>query len=458
MSWVLRHLRALVVVAVAAVVLFGAGAVLGGRAPSHVDGTASAGTPAAPDRLATAIARAQERLRLVPGDYVTWAALGSAYLERARVTADPAYYPKAEGALRRSLELRPADNTGALTGLGALANARHDFAAARTLAQQALRDNPYHADAFGVLADAQTQLGNAAAATEAVQHMLDLRPGLPALARASYDLEQHGRIAEAQVLLRKALTDAVDPADVGFCRYQLGELAWHSGQLAEAGEQYTAGASADPAYLALTQGRAKVAFAQGRVDEALAGYAELTSRSPTPGYLIEYAELLSAAGRSGEADSQLDLAEAAVRLFAANGGADDLAGAALALARSQPAEAVRLASREWQRRQFADVADVLGWALHQAGRDAEALPLARRAGALGARNAAYTYHLAAIELALGDQAAARRDLTQALSINPYFSPLDAPIAARTLAGLERPPADAAQRSPRSSGRNWGAES
>jgi len=338
--------------------------------------------------------------------------------------------------LRRSLELRATGNAAALTGLGALANARHDFAVARSYAQQALRANPYHADAYGVLADAETQLGNAAAATDAVQRMLDLRPGLPALTRASYELEQHGRVADAQDLLRRALTGAMDPADIAFCRYQLGELAWHAGRLDEAEEEYAAGVEADPGYPPPVQGRAKVAFARGRVDAALAGYADLTGRSPTPGYLIEYAELLRAAGRPTEADAQLALADAALKLFTANGGADDLTAAALAVARSQPADAVRLAGQEWQRRKHADVADALGWALHLAGQDASALPYARRAGELGARNAAYSYHLAITELSLGDRVAARRDLAQALSINPYFSPLDAPIAARTLAGLE----------------------
>ncbi|MFD0594265.1 hypothetical protein ACFQZ4_18915 [Catellatospora coxensis] len=38
-----------------------------------------------------------------------------------------------------------------------------------------------------------------------------------------------------------------------------------------------------------------------------------------------------------------------------------------------------------------------------------------------------------IELALGDRAAARRDLARALRFNPHFSPVDAPAAARALA-------------------------
>ena len=52
-----------------------------------------------------------------------------------------------------------------------------------------------------------------------------------------------------------------------------------------------------------------------------------------------------------------------------------------------------------------------------------------------ATNARYAYHLGMIELSLGDRAAAASDLRRAMATNPYFSPVDAPVAARTLAGL-----------------------
>ena len=121
-----------------------------------------------------------------------------------------------------------------------------------------------------MLADAYTQLGDAAAATAAVQRMLDLRPGLAAYARASYDLEQRGRLAEATDLMRRALDAAVDPADIAFCRNQLGDLAWHAGDLAGAEREYAAGLAADPSYRPLLRGRARVAAAQGRIDAAIA--------------------------------------------------------------------------------------------------------------------------------------------------------------------------------------------
>ncbi|RSM59787.1 hypothetical protein DMB66_26410 [Actinoplanes sp. ATCC 53533] len=120
----------------------------------------------------------------------------------------------------------------------------------------------------------------------------------------------------------------------------------------------------------------------------------------------------------------------------ANGGSDDLTGAQLALARGDAASAVRLARSEWRRRPFADVADVLGRALHAAGRDAEALPYARRAAGLGPRNASYAYHLAAVSLAVGDHAGARAALRLVRELNPYFSPTDGPTAARALSALE----------------------
>jgi tetratricopeptide (TPR) repeat protein len=430
----LRH--RILVVGVAAVLLTGVAGVFGLR---HGGGQVADDLPAAAaapaDRLGTAITVAQQRLHTVPGDYVTWAELGSAYIEKARVSADPGYYSKAEGALRRSLQLRPHDNATALIGLGALANARHDFAHARDLADQALHIDSYSADAYGVLADAHTQLGQPAAATDAVQHMLDLRPGLPAYARASYDLEQHGRLDEAAALMRRALDAAIDPADIAFCRYQLGELAWQQGQFDEASTEYRAGLAADASYLPLLDGRARLAAAQGRTGEAVTDYANLTARYPSPGYLIEYADLLTASGQPDQARAQLGLASAGLALFTANGGTDDLGAAQLAIAENKPTQAVAAAKREWSRRHFADVADTLAWALHQAGSDREALTYAKRATSSGARNASYLFHLGMIEDSLGRTGDARRDLAAALALNPQFSPRYAPVAAAALTRL-----------------------
>ena len=101
------------------------------------------------DALSASIEAAQLRLTAVPGDHVTWAQLGSAYVEQARVTADPTYYDKAEGALRTSLELRAESNDAALTGQGALANARHDFASCGRSGGAGAGDQPVQRGGMG---------------------------------------------------------------------------------------------------------------------------------------------------------------------------------------------------------------------------------------------------------------------------------------------------------------------
>ena len=432
--------RRLVTIALAVTVSLGAGAALvvaggalGRTPPAAPDQTAVSSTV---DLLDQSISRSQDRLRRVPGDWETWAALGMSYLERARISSDPTYYPKAEEAVQRSLRARTDGNFQALIALGALANARHDFAAAREQALAAIALNGYSSEAYAVLADAQTQLGNPAAATEALQRLLDLQPGLSAYARASYDLELRGMNTEAADLMRRALDTAVGRYDIAFCRNQLGDLALATGDLETARVEYDAGMMADPTSITLQRGQARLAAMSGDIDGALAAYATLTRRSPTPGYLIEYAELLRAAGRESDAEAQLRLATAAHQLFVANGGTDGLTGSALAMATGRPADALREAQAEWEKRQFVDVADTLSWALHLSNRDAEALVFAKRAYESGATSATYAYHLGMIELALGDRAAAKEHLRRALQINPRFSPLDAPSARAALASLE----------------------
>ena len=389
----------------------------------------------ATDPLADAIAAAQERLDQVPADWETWAQLGSAYVERARVTADPSFYTLADGALAESLALRPEDNGPALVGQGALANARHDFAAAGELAEQALAVNAYSATAWGVLADARTQLGDYPGATEAVQRMTELRPGIASFTRASYDAELHGRLDDARSALEQALELAQGPSDAAFCRTYLGALAFSTGDLDEAEAQYAAGLEDAPRDPALLLGAARVAAARGDVDAALAGFRAVTDVSPLPEHLVEHGEYLESLGRTEEAEQQFALVETVQQLFAANGASDDLTTALFAADHGDPVSALVSATAEYERRQNVDSQDAYAWALHTAGRDAEALPLAQQATSLGGASALFLYHRGAIEAALGMTDQARATLAQALDTNPHFSPLLAPRAEELLAEL-----------------------
>jgi tetratricopeptide (TPR) repeat protein len=387
------------------------------------------------DPLTASIETAQQRLQKVPGDYTTWAQLGSAYVEQARVTADPTYYDKADGALRESLVLRAEDNDAALTGQGALANARHDFAAAAGLAEQALAINPYNATAWGVLTDARTQLGNYPGATEALGRMLALNPGLASFTRASYDAELHGDLPAARAALEQALDSTQGGAAEAFCRTYLGALAFSTGDLDEAEAQYAAGLDARPGDAALMLGRARVLTARGQWAAAEEAFRAVVDAQPLPEHLVEYGEFLQAQGRVDDAQQQFALVGTVEELFAASGATDDLTTALFAADHGDPSEAVAAAQTEFDRRQNIDSHDALAWALHSAGRDAEALAHAEQATALGGRNALFLYHRGVIEAAVGQTDQARVTLGLALDTNPYFSPLHAPRAEELLTSL-----------------------
>ncbi len=370
-------------------------------------------------------------LRDHPKDATVWAGLAVGYLEQARRGADFSYYPRAEEALKRSLALQPG-NVPALVGMGALANARHDFAAARRWGEQAREAEPGNWTVHLVLTDAYTQLGEYRQATAAVQRLLDLKPGVPAFTRAAYELQMQGRTDAAEDALRRALDDATVPADRAFCLHRLGELEWDRGRADQALGRYEEALRTDAHAHAALAGRAKARAALGRTEQALADYASVTERVPLPEYVLAYGELLDSLGRGTEARQQYTVLRAQVKLLEAQGAKDDLTLGLFEADHGDARTAVDRLRTEWERRKSVLVADAYAWALHRAGRSAEAAPVAKAAARLGWRPASFAYHRGEIERALGRTEAGRRLLDEALRTNPHFSPLEVRAARAAL--------------------------
>ena len=380
----------------------------------------------------------EDRVERLPADDAAWASLGIAYLAQARTTADPTFYDRAEVALAQSLQVRPEDNADALAGQGALANARHDFAGGRDLAESAIAVDPYDSTARGVLADSQLELGEYDAALITLQEMVDLRPGVPSFTRISYSFELRGETDQARDLLERALEQSSNPADIAFCLFHLGRLSADAGDHAAAMARYDQGLDLDPDNVELLAGRAAAQAALGQDEAAVATYADVVQRLPQPVYLVEYAELLDSLGRTDEADEQLAVADTVRTLFDAAGVVPDVEVALHEADHGDPARALAVAEANAATRRSVQVEDALAWALHSNGRDAEALVHAEAAAALGTRNALWDYHRGMIQLELGRPDQARASLEQALETNPEFSRLHAPLAREALAQLAAP--------------------
>jgi tetratricopeptide (TPR) repeat protein len=381
------------------------------------------------------IAALQRRLRAAPSDWSAAAALGLAYVQQARITADPSTYPRAEQALRRSLSLR-GGNVDGLVGMGSLALARHDFRSALAWGRRAVSANPFGVAGYGVVGDALVELGRYREAFHAFQHMADLHPGLAAYARASYARELQGDVAEAIRVMRMAEAAAGSPEDAAWVAFELGELLWSAGRVDAAEDAYRRAVGQAPAFVGPRAGLARVSWARGRLSEAIRRYQRVVTRFPAPEHVAALGDLYSVTGRPALAQSQFALVRAEQDLFASNGVNVDVELALFDADHASPQEALRSARAAWAERRSVHAADALAWALHRNGRSREAALYARRALALGTRNALFQFHAAMIELRLGHEDRTRVLLSAAVRTNPYFSIIHSTAARRALSRLE----------------------
>ncbi|MER5749638.1 tetratricopeptide repeat protein [Streptomyces sp. NPDC002088] len=401
------------------------------------------GLPAALPDLAMLIGERETYLRVHPKDARSWAVLGAAYVEQGRRTADAAYYPRAEEALRTSLRTHPTGNADALDGLAALANARRDFPAAREWGEEALKLAPKRWTTYPLLIDAYTGLGDYKAARGTLDKLMALHHAPAVQARAAAVYRDRGWREDAAALLSDAAAGARDPAEQAAYQEQAGQLAWERGDREEALRRFREAVRLDPDQRAAQAGQGRVLAALGRTSEALAAYQAALAKQPLPQYALELGELYESLRLEHAARVQYDLLRARVDSAAAGGADEELLLGRFEADHGDAMDAVERLRAEWERQPGIAVADALGWALHRAGDDEEALKYATIATDKdhggGVRSALYAYHRGMIERQLELSSPASRHLQEALRINPYFSPLAVPAARTALARLGEPP-------------------
>ena len=368
-----------------------------------------------------------------PGPY---ASLGDAYLQKARETFDPSYYERAESALREALRRDPRE-AGALTAMGALANARHDFTAGLRFGGRARAAAPNAVKPYGVIVDALVELGRYEAAERVLQRMVDLKPNLDSYARVSYIRELHGDQDGAIDAMRLAASAGGDAREnLAYVQTLIGDLELGRGNVTAARNAYGLALSRYPDYTPAQAGLARADGARGDLAAAIRRYRRVVERLPLPEYAVGLAEAELAAGRRADAREDLALVEVQQRLQRSGGVKADAEMAIVEADHGSPERAVRLARAVWADAPGVHAADALGWALTRAGKPVQGLVYAHRAlRRLGSGDAEFLYHagIAARDAKRTDLAG--RYLSRALEANRRFSPLHAPRAERALEAL-----------------------
>ena len=334
--------------------------------------------------------------------------LALALTQRARETADPVFYQQAQDTVKTSLLLSP-DNFEALKVRAWALLGQHQFAAALDLAMALNKRVPDDLMVYGLLTDANIELGRYEAAEKAAQWMLDLRPGnIPALTRAAYLRELFGDIEGAIDLMRSAVNRMPfqETEDRAWVMTQIGHLELMRKQPAAAEAAVEQALALFPDYHYALGTLADVRTAQQRHREAAILQRQRYDVAPHPENLFELAEAQARAGMSAEAAKSYQQFEAGAR---AEMQGDDNANRELiaywAGAGNNPAAALTLAEREIARRGDVYTREAYAWALFKNGRRTDAKREIARALAVGVQHPRLLERAAAIQ---GRAAAAPR--------------------------------------------------
>ena len=379
----------------------------------------------------------QQRLKQNPNDERAYVLLSAAYLQKVRETGDPTYYSKADEALNRALKLQP-DDFAAMIQMGALSLARHQFHEALDWGEKARAVSPGSALIYGVIGDAQVELGKYDEALQTFQTMVDLRPDLSSYSRASYIRELHGDVPGAMDAMQRAVQAGGPYAEnTNWTRVQLGNLYFNSGKLAEAEAQYNQALALYPGYVYALAGLGHVRAAQGNMDQAIKLMNQAVGIMPMPEFVITLGDLYQVTGQTKAADQQYKLVTTIEKLYQANGVDLDLEIALFNADHDKDLNrTLALARKAYANRPSIFGADVLAWTLYKTGHYTEAKKYSDEALRLGTKDSLKLFHAGMISLKLGNKTQARQYLEQALTINPYFSVLYAEKAQKTLQMLK----------------------
>ncbi len=375
-------------------------------------------------------------VRKEPTNPIDWNNLGAALMQKARETADASYYTHAERAYQAALALNPK-SVDALNGMAWINSGRHEFEKSLDWAHKALAVDTKSNDAYGLIGDAQVEIGDYEAAFTAYQQMLDLRPDIASYSRGAHMLWLTNDKRKATWLMYKAIrTGAPYAENTAWCQTQLAQILYSAGALLPAEQTLQSVLKGTPNnYRALALlGRVKAVRKdyKGAID----CYRKSIAVVPQVDSLAALGDLYLLKDQKKDAEEQFALVDTIDKLNKSNG----VRGGwqrALFLAdhdRELP-EALTEAQAEYATRKNVYAADTLAWCLYKSGRTQEAGDMIQKALKYNTPEALFSFHAGMIYTKLGDRRTASLCLSRALSMNGSFHPTYVQVASDTLKQL-----------------------
>ncbi len=219
------------------------------------------------------------------------------FIAEQRITGEHHFYYTAIEKILNGVLTLDAKNFEAKVYMASLRMSQHQFVEAKKIAEEALAINPSNAYVYGILVDANVELGNYAEAVTVSDKMQALKPSLESYARASYLREIYGDnngAIEAMKLAVKAGLPGSEPQC--WSRNILGDLYFNTGKIKEAEATYTENLMLRPSYAASMAGLAKVQAKNKNYTRALALLDSANAIMEQNSFIEQQADVYAAMG------------------------------------------------------------------------------------------------------------------------------------------------------------------
>ena len=365
--------------------------------------------------------------------YIT---MSSLYQQKIRETADISYYDTIDSLMDKAEVLSPQD-PDILSQRAQVALGRHSFQKWKQYILKALAINPSRATYYWTLGDAEIELGEYTGAIDAFQKMIDIRPDYSSYIRIAYLREIYGDIQGAKDSIGLAIdAGSTNKENIAFAYTELWKLDMRS-DLSIAQAQFESALKIVENYPPALEWLGKIAYFQGNATWAIAYFETAYEKLPLVQYLVDTADIYTLIWQSQKALLNLTLAKISFEL-SLNSGVNNSLESSLFLTDHDLdlSWALEKVKKSYEERPNIFVADALSWALYKNQKLSEANSYTKEALRIWENDSVILYHQGMIALANGNRITAKKYLSKALSLHPYFSLLDSKKAKDALVALQ----------------------
>ena len=252
-------------------------------------------------------AKLADKIKSTPDDFESKLSMAELFMMEARISGEHGYYyPSALQVINDVLthELKDPTMYRALLDKSSVLLSLHQFAEAKEIAEKAVQYNAYSADIYGVLVDANVELGQYDKAIAYADKMVSIRPDLRSYSRVSYLREIHGMVDESIAALKLAVAAGYPGMEqTEWARLTLGHLYERYGSLDSAMYQYATALSARPNYPFAIASMANAYASMGQQEKADSLNEVARNLIPEVSFFVDKAMWEKSTGNTSAANS-----------------------------------------------------------------------------------------------------------------------------------------------------------